>query len=455
MHAVRAAHPIQTESARYRRGGNRPREKGSLETIEALPGRSHYAADASRWQLRFGLAADGASRQKSQSKTWPARNTCAGTALTDRDASREAGAIGSITGSIETTVEQGAGLLADPLHAALAAGIAVAAALGLHALLFFLLRRIARRTDQSSDDIVGRHLYRPTRLAIVVLALMGAARYVPELREVWADIATFVLPAVVGWMVLAVVRALVEAAKLKADISVADNLKARRKRTKLTMFSRIATFIIVFVTVGLMLLAIPGVRDIGLTLVASAGLAGLAVGAAAQPALKSLIAGVQMALTEPINIDDAVVLEGEWGWIEDIRTTYVVVKIWDERRLVVPTSYFLEKPFQNWTKQTANLLGTVFLHLAPKAKIGPIREEFYRQVEANERWDGRVKVVQVTDTTRDSKEVRLLMSAKNSPTLFDLRCDIREGMMEWLADNRPQDFAKLRLVEAVDAEEGS
>ena len=366
--------------------------------------------------------------------------------MTDRDASREAGAIGSITGSIETTVEQGAGLLADPLHAALAAGIAVAVALGLHALLFFLLRRIARRTDQSSDDIVVRHLYRPTRLAIVVLALMGAARYVPELREVWADIATFVLPAVVGWMVLAVVRALVEAAKLKADISVADNLKARRKRTKLTMFSRIATFIIVFVTVGLMLLAIPGVRDIGLTLVASAGLAGLAVGAAAQPALKSLIAGVQMALTEPINIDDVVIVEGEWGRIEDIRTTYVVVKIWDERRLIVPTSQFLEGAFENWTKKTAQLLGSVMLYLDPATRIGPIRAEFERQIADNPRWDGRVQVVQVTDTRRDAIEVRLLMSAKDSPTLFDLRCDIREGMLEWLADHQPAAFARLRLM---------
>ena len=348
---------------------------------------------------------------------------------------------------IADTIDKGTQLLADPLHAALAAGIAVALALALHAGVFFVLRRVAQRTDASADDIVVKYLHRPTRLAFVVIALMLAAREVPELREVWADIATFVLPAVVGWMALAILRALVEAAKRAADISVADNLKARRKRTKLTMFSRIATFIIVFVTVGLMLLAIPGVRDIGVPLVASAGLAGLAVGAAAQPALKSLIAGVQMAMTEPINIDDAVVLEGEWGWIEDIRTTYVVVKIWDERRLVVPTSYFLEKPFQNWTKQTAQLLGTVFLHLDPKAKIGPLREEFFRQIEASERWDGRVKVVQVTETTRDSKEVRLLMSAKDSPTLFDLRCDIREGMMEWLADNRPQDFAKLRLLE--------
>lgn len=356
---------------------------------------------------------------------------------------------------IADTVQESTAFLADPLQVALLAGFSVALALVAHAAIFFVLRRVARRTDEAADDIVVGRLRGPTRLAAVVLAIVAAARTVPELDEIWGTVAAFVLPAVVGWIALAILKALVEAAKLHADISVADNLKARRKRTKLTMFSRIATFIIVFVTVGLILLAIPGVRDIGVTLVASAGLAGLAVGAAAQPALKSLIAGVQMALTEPINIDDAVVLEGEWGWIEDIRTTYVVVKIWDERRLVVPTSYFLEKPFQNWTKQTANLLGTVFLHLDPKAKVGPIREEFFRQIEANERWDGRVKVVQVTETTRDSKEVRLLMSAKNSPTLFDLRCDIREGMMEWLADNRPQDFAKLRLVETADAEESA
>ena len=199
-------------------------------------------------------------------------------------------------------------------------------------------------------------------------------------------------------------------------------------------------------TVGLVLLSIPGVRDIGVTLVASAGLAGLAVGAAAQPALKSLIAGVQMALTEPINIDDVVIVEGEWGRIEDIRTTYVVVKIWDERRLIVPTSQFLEGAFENWTKKTAQLLGSVMLYLDPATRIGPIRAEFERQIADNPRWDGRVQVVQVTDTKRDAIEVRLLMSAKDSPTLFDLRCDIREGMLEWLADHQPAAFARLRLM---------
>ena len=213
------------------------------------------------------------------------------------------------------------------------------------------------------------------------------------------------------------------------------------------MFNRIATFLVIFVTVGVMLLSIPGVRDIGMTLVASAGLAGLAVGAAAQPALRSLIAGVQMAATEPINIDDVVIIEGEWGWIEEIRTTYVVVKIWDERRLIVPTTKFLEEPFQNWTKTTAKLLGTVFLYLDPAARVEPIRQEFERQINANKRWDGRVQVTQVTETTRDTKEVRLLMSAKDSPTLFDLRCDIREGITDWISQTCPEAFARNRWID--------
>ena len=283
---------------------------------------------------------------------------------------------------------------------------------------------------------------------LVALALVLTAREIPAFETVWERVAGFVMPAVIGWIALAILQALIEAMKLRADISVEDNLAARRQRTKLTMLSRIATFIIIFVTVGLVLLSIPGVRDIGVTLVASAGLAGLAVGAAAQPALKSLIAGVQMALTEPINIDDVVIIEGEWGRIEDIRTTYVVVKIWDERRLIVPTSQFLEGAFQNWTKKTAQLLGSVMLYLDPATRIGPIRAEFERQIADNPRWDRRVQVVQVTETTRDAIEVRLLMSAKDSPTLFDLRCDIREGMLEWLADHQPEAFARLRLLEA-------
>ncbi|SMQ74177.1 Small-conductance mechanosensitive channel [Altererythrobacter xiamenensis] len=343
-------------------------------------------------------------------------------------------------------VEQKAALLQDPAMAIGAAALAIFIALLIHAVVFRILRKIAKRSENESDDIVLRRIAAPTRIALVALSLVLVAREVPMVESFWQRIASVVMPAILGWIALAILHALIEAMKLRADVSVEDNLQARRKRTKLTMFNRIATFIIIFVTVGLILLSIPSVRDIGVTLVASAGLAGLAVGAAAQPALKSLIAGVQMALTEPINIDDVVIVEGEWGWIEDIRTTYVVVKIWDQRRLVVPTTYFLEKPFQNWTKKTAELLGTVFLYLDPATRVAPIRAEFERLIKANARWDGRVQVLQVTETQRDAKEVRLLMSAKDSPTLFDLRCDIREAMLEWLAENYPEAFAKTRLM---------
>lgn len=337
-------------------------------------------------------------------------------------------------------------LLPDPLTALIAGALAVGIALVLHAMAFRVMKRLAQGSDSAGDAVLIKRLSSPTRVSLVALALVLVAREVPMLAAVWAKVASFLMPILVGWMVLAILRALVESMKLRTDVSVEDSLKARRKRTKLTMINRLATFIVVFIVVGLVLLSIPGVRDIGVTLVASAGLAGLAVGAAAQPALKSLIAGIQMAITEPINIDDVVIVEGEWGWIEDIHTTYVVVKIWDERRLIVPTTYFLEKPFQNWTKSTAQLLGAVKLYLDPGTQMGPIRQEFERLIKAHRLWDGRYQIAQVTNTERDAIEVRLLVSAKDSVALFDLRCDIREAMLAWLASNQPEAFARTRLA---------
>ena len=336
----------------------------------------------------------------------------------------------------------------SPIYALLVTVVAVALALGVHWIAFRVLRRLAGASDTESDDILVARLARPTRYAIVALALVMAAREIPALDEVWRKVAGFVMPALIGWIALAVMHALFDAMSLRADVSVEDNLHARRKRTRLAIFSRIGSFIIVFVTVGLMLLSIPGVRDIGVTLVASAGLAGLAVGAAAQPALKSLIAGLQMALTEPISIDDVVIINGESGRIEDIRTTYVLVKLWDERRLVVPTSRFLEETFQNWTKQTARLLGTVFLYLDPAADIEPLRDEFMRRIEAHPLWDRRARGAHVTDARADAIEVRLLMSARNSGELFDLRCAMREAMLAWVRDNQPDALVRQRLASA-------
>lgn len=329
---------------------------------------------------------------------------------------------------------------------ALIAAVAVVAALVIHRVLFGVLRRLTLQSQSEADDLVLRSLSRPVKWAMVAAALALAAQSLPLLARLWETLAGFVVPALVGWIALAIVRAWVKAVELRLDLAAEDNLRARRRQTRLRILGRIATFVIIFVTLSLVLLSIPGVREVGVTLMASAGLAALAVGAAAQPALKSLIAGIQMALTEPIRIGDVVVIGGEWGLIEDIRTTYVVVKVWDERRLVVPTTKFLEEIFQNWTKTTARLMGTVFLYVDPATRLDPIREKALEVIAANPRWDGRVNHMQVTDLSRDAVEIRLLMTAKDSPTLFDLRCDVREAMIVWLAETMPEAIVRGRVL---------
>jgi small-conductance mechanosensitive channel len=342
-----------------------------------------------------------------------------------------------------------------PLMAVLAALIGLVLALAVHTLLFRILNRIAHRSASEADDLVVNRLNRPTRWAFLAMGVVLAARETPALESVWERFAPFVMPLLTGWVAVAVLRAFVEAMIVRADISVENNRNARRRRTRLAIFSRIGTFLIVFLTVSCMLASVPGVREIGVTLMASAGLAALAVGAAAQPALKALIAGFQMAMTEPISIDDVIILDGEWGRIEDIRTTYVVVRLWDDRRLVVPSNRFLEDTFQNWTKTTSQLLGTVFLYLDQGTEIGPIREEYSRQITAHRLWDKRAQVLQVTDCKDEAIEVRLLMSAKDGPTLFDLRCEIRESMMDWIRRNQPEALVRRRTLPVGPVEMGA
>ncbi|MDF2637631.1 MAG: mechanosensitive ion channel family protein [Novosphingobium lindaniclasticum] len=339
-----------------------------------------------------------------------------------------------------------------PLMALIAALIGLTLAFVAHALLFRGLHRIAHRSASEADDIVVNRLNRPSRWAFLAMGVVLAARETPALEAVWERFAPFIMPLLTGWVAVAVLRAFVEAMMVRADISVENNRNARRRRTRLSIFSRIGTFLIVFLTVSGMLASVPGVREIGVTLMASAGLAALAVGAAAQPALKALIAGFQMAMTEPISIDDVIILDGEWGRIEDIRTTYVVVRLWDERRLVVPSNRFLEDTFQNWTKTTSQLLGTVFLYLDQGTDIGPIREEYTRQITSHRLWDRRAQVLQVTDCKDSAIEVRLLMSAKDGPTLFDLRCELREGMMDWIRRNQPEALVRRRTLPVAPVE---
>lgn len=333
----------------------------------------------------------------------------------------------------------------DWLVGALAALIAVVLALVLHRVLIKAVARIAEQSETETDDVLIRNIARPSRFALVALALVLVAREVPMLETAWDKIAGFIMPAIIGWMALALFRALIHAAEERAGSDLAFDIQARRRRTRLTIVSRLVSAIIVFITIGLMLLSIPGVRDIGITLMASAGLAALAVGAAAQPALKSLIAGIQMVLTEPIRIGDMVKVGEHIGRVEEIRMNFVFLRTWDERLVVVPTAQFFDETFENWSRGSERLTGPVFLHLDPVTEVEPIREEFDRYVAAHDLWDGRTAALLVTEAYPESVELRLSVSAATIGDLWNLRCAVREHMLDWLQDNQPEALIRHRL----------
>lgn len=326
-------------------------------------------------------------------------------------------------------------------------GGAVLLAVLIHWVFFWVLRRLTVKRDGSAEAIVIDRISEPVRW-ITIFAAVTMMRRTLGLSDAmsarWEVAEGMIFPALIAWLVIGVLRAFRHIVELRTDIAVADNLVARRRRTRTNILTRIAIFLVVFVAAAIMLLAIPSVRNVGVSLLASAGLAGLAVGAAAQPALKNLIAGIQLAFTEPIKIDDAIIIAGEWGWVEEIRLTYVVVKIWDERRLIVPVSKFLEEPFQNWTFRNADMLGSIFLYLDPMADVSRLREYFEAMIKDEPLWDGRAQVLQVTDTKPEAIEVRILATAKDSPTAFDLRCSIREKMLAVIRDEMPDALPRQR-----------
>ena len=334
------------------------------------------------------------------------------------------------------------------------AGVAVVVLVlaALHRIVFAVLRRFAARTVTKADDILIARLGRPTFWLVIGIALAasGPGLDLPRYWEtIWQRALGLLMPAVFGWMLLAALTAYRDISEVRFDISAADNLRARRRRTRISILHRIGVFVLVMLTVMMMLMSIPSVRTIGVTLAASAGVAGLAIGAAAQPALKNVIAGIQMAFTEPIRIDDVVIIDGEWGRIEDIRLTYVVVRIWDDRRLVVPVSKFLENSFQNWTRETSALLGSVFWYLDPAADVPRIRAKLEEVVRANPRWDQRFFNLQVTDSKPDgTMELRGLMTAKDASTAFDLRCDVREAIYAFIREEMPEALPRDRFMRA-------
>ncbi|MRT92641.1 mechanosensitive ion channel family protein [Ancylomarina sp. 16SWW S1-10-2] len=252
--------------------------------------------------------------------------------------------------------------------------------------------------------------------------------------------------ASVSWIIIETLRLFKIRLLKRYDISSEDNLKSRKLHTQINLLQKVIVFIIILTAIGLILLSIESIRKIGVGIFASAGVVGIIIGLSAQKIVGALLAGIQIAITQPFRVDDAVVVENEWGWIEEINLTYIVVRIWDKRRLVLPTTYFLEKPFQNWTRTTADIIGSVFIYTDYRISFDALRKELTRLLESTDLWDGDVNVLQVTDSKESSLEIRILVSAKNSPTAWDLRVFIREKMIEFIQKNYPESLPRTRVV---------
>jgi small-conductance mechanosensitive channel len=336
-----------------------------------------------------------------------------------------------------------------PYLAAVAWPLVVALALG--AMVHLGLRALARRARARAAmhrraRIIGVAT-RPLAVALPLVFLWMAVSATPlddetvSRVEHWLGIGVLLCAT---WLAVRAVDAVEARIVRENPVDIEDNLAARRVQTQTRVVAGVIQGAIVLVGVSLALMTFPAIRQIGATLLASAGIVGLVAGIAARPVFGNLIAGLQIALTQPIRLDDVVIVEGEWGRIEEITSAYVVVRIWDERRLVVPLQWFVENPFQNWTRTSAQLLGTTFLWLDYRTPMAEVRAELQRICEEDPRWDRRVCVAQVTETTERTIEVRLLVSARNSGDLFDLRCAVRERMVAFLNARHPEALPRLR-----------
>jgi small-conductance mechanosensitive channel len=329
---------------------------------------------------------------------------------------------------------------------AILTGVVVLARI-VHHLGFAVAKRMALRTGSVIDDSLVRHGRRPAKWILPLLAIVLVLPFLPlrpGLLESLQHAVGLGLIASIGWVTLLLADVLTDVIYARYQVNVSDNLAARRIRTQVQVLRRIFIVAVIVVTLAVMLMTFPAIRTVGTSLLASAGLAGLIVGMAMKSTLSSLVAGLQIALTEPIRIEDVVIVEGEWGWVEEISTTYVVVRTWDLRRLVVPLSYFIEHPFQNWTRRTADLLGTVFVYVDYSVPVEEVRQELLHILKSSGMWDGKVWVLQVTNATEHTMELRALMSAPDSSKAWDLRCHVREKLINFLQERYPESLPKTR-----------
>jgi len=247
------------------------------------------------------------------------------------------------------------------------------------------------------------------------------------------------------WLAIKAIQAFADGIVARHPADVEDNLAARRIATQARVLARTAMTGVVMAGVALMLMTFPGARQVGASLLASAGVVGIVAGIAARPVFSNMIAGLQIALAQPIRIDDVLIIEGEWGRVEEITSTYVVLRIWDERRLIIPLQWFIEHPFQNWTRTSSEILGTVFLYADYRLPLDPLRTELQRVLDAAPEWDKRVNVLQLTDVTERTIQIRVLVSARSSGLAFDLRCRVREALVTFIQREYPDCLPQVRM----------
>jgi small-conductance mechanosensitive channel len=325
--------------------------------------------------------------------------------------------------------------------AALVLGLAVVAVLAV------LVRGIARRRRWQGDPV--SRLRWPFRLLLVAILLWVSFDVTWPLSG-WMtriDHGFQILVIVAGgWLVGALLSAVITHAISRYRIDVVDNRYARKVRTQLAIVRRLVFVVVAIVVLGAVLLTFPAVQAVGTSVLASAGVVSVIAGLAAQSTLANVFAGIQLAFSDAIRVDDVVVVDQQWGRIEEITLSYVVVRIWDDRRLVLPSTYFTTTPFENWTRTSSELLGSVDLDLDWRVSPARMRDELERIMASAPLWDGRTKVLQITDAVGGSVHVRILVSAKDAPTLFDLRCSVRERMIDWLQRDAPEALPVQRVA---------
>lgn len=337
--------------------------------------------------------------------------------------------------------------LPDWLSAIIILAVLAIVALAVHAVLLRLWRG-SRLGRTRTGALVADRAAGPSRAAFLVLGIGTAIPAVglsDATTEALVRVAFAAFLLVLGWMAIQLVNLVDDIYLARLPQGYAADALARKRVTQIRVLRRTAQVTIAIVSIAAALMTQPGVARYGFSLLASAGAAGIVVGLAARPVLSNLLAGIQIALTQPIKLEDAVVVQGEWGWIEDITSTYVVIRIWDWRRLIVPLSKFMEEPFQNWTRETSTLIGSVHLFVDYSTPIDRVRQALDGIVRQSKLWDGNVVNLQVVEATDRAIQLRALVSARNSGEAWDLRCEVREKLIAFLQAEMPHTLPRGRL----------